>query len=58
MTSGGVDTNALLRALNSTDTDMVAAAARIAGTSRVTAVAPQIIPIALVDKSRRAIGGC
>jgi len=45
MMRGGVNTNVLLRALNSTDTDRVAAAARIAGTGKVTAVAPQIVPL-------------
>jgi putative heme-binding domain-containing protein len=40
-----MNTNALLRAFNSTDTDIVAAAARLAGTSKITAVAPQIVPL-------------
>jgi putative membrane-bound dehydrogenase-like protein len=45
MMRGAMDTNALLRALSSTDTDMVVCAARIAGTKKVTAVAPQIVPL-------------
>ena len=45
MASRSVDTNALLRALNSTDGDMLAVAARIAGIGRTTTIAPQIVPL-------------
>ncbi len=64
MARRGIDTNALLRALNSADTDMVAAAARIAATSKVIAVAPQIVPLlastnpAVQLAAAEALAGC
>ena len=44
-TRRGTDPTALLKALDSPDTDVVTAAARIAGTSKMTPVAPQIVPL-------------